>query len=213
MAKRFIDTNLFNDEFFMNLSKDSKLFYIYCFTNCDHAGIIKLNKKLCSFQTDIKDLDNCIKELSNRLVTVSKDLDNIYFLPKFLIFQYPNFPKSKVKQQESALKILNEYGIDYNSYITVSKELPNYYDNGNDNDNVNVLWIKSFKRNPSIVEYEETEKLINKFSLKIIQKTFMEAGLRNIKSLATVIKYLDDKGNLLSYDEYNSIKEKPIKEI
>ena len=43
MAKRFIDTEIFNDDWFMELSKDAKLFYIFYITNCDHAGILKLN--------------------------------------------------------------------------------------------------------------------------------------------------------------------------
>lgn len=135
MAKRFIDTNLFNDEWFMDLSKDAKLFYIYLITNCDHAGIIELNKKLCQFQTDIKDFERVRQELGNRLVTVQ---DNIYFLPKFIKFQYPNFPQSNVKQQESAIKILESYGLFAEGCLTVSKDLAKDYDNDNVNDSVSV---------------------------------------------------------------------------
>jgi len=37
MSKRFIDTNLFQDEWVNELSKDCKLFFIYHITTCDHA--------------------------------------------------------------------------------------------------------------------------------------------------------------------------------
>ena len=67
MAKRFIDTNLFDDEMFLELSKDAKLFFLYFITKCDHAGVLKLNKKLFEFQTGIKDSVRVIKELSNSL--------------------------------------------------------------------------------------------------------------------------------------------------
>lgn len=134
MAKRFIDTNIFNDEWFCDLSKDCKLFFIYYITQCDHAGVLRLNRKLCEFQTGLKSLETVIKELGNCLVTVK---ENVFFLPKFLKFQYPNFPNSNVKQQDGALKILEGFGIDFNNYLTVNKELPNsyVYVSVNDNDN------------------------------------------------------------------------------
>ena len=145
MSKRFIDTNLFNDEWFCELSKDGKMFFIYYFTNCDHAGILKLNKKLCKFQTDIANIDTVIKELGNTLVTIK---DSLYFMPKFIKFQYPNFPQSNVKQQFSAINILKTYNLwdeNLNSYLTVSKELSNPYDNDNDNVNVNIKGIENLK--------------------------------------------------------------------
>lgn len=127
MAKRFIDTDLFDDPWFMDLSKDGKIFWIYLLTKCDHAGVIDLNKKLAQFQTDINCLDTVIEELGNRLVTVREQL---YFIPKFLEFQYPGFPGSKAKAQISALEILRKNKIDFNSYLTVPEGLPNPYGNG-----------------------------------------------------------------------------------
>jgi hypothetical protein len=132
MSKRFIDTGIFDDDWFMDLSKDAKLLWLFLITKCDHAGILKLNEKLCKVQTDIKDLDTVIKQLGNRLVRVN---DHLYFIPKFIEFQYPGFPKSKVKQQESAVEILRKYGLFDNGNITVTEQLDNSYDNDNDNDN------------------------------------------------------------------------------
>ncbi len=175
--KRFIDTELFSDEWFMNLSQEAKLLYIYMFTNCNHAGIINLNVKLAEFQTGIKDIPSIIKQLGNRLERVSKVSENVYYLTKFIKFQYPNFPNSNVKQQESALKILNEYGIYFNSNGTVRKDLGKSYgtvkkdlgksygidnDNGNDNDNDNDNGNgneidKSKKINKGKLSFEEIE--------------------------------------------------------
>lgn len=154
MSKRLIDCNLFSDDWVHSLSKDAKLFFIYYTISCDHAGILKLNKSLCEFQTGIKDFERVIKELGNSLVTVK---EGMYFMPRFIKFQYPGFPRSNVKQQESALKILSLNGITkdtLNSYLTLSKELPNSYDNDNDNDNT----IKE--------RYENFIKLFNKITGK-----------------------------------------------
>jgi hypothetical protein len=161
MSKRFVDTGIFDDDWFMDLSKDAKLLWLYFITKCDHAGILKLNEKLCKVQTDIKDLTGTIKQLGNRLVTVS---EHLYFIPKFIEFQYPGFPKSNVKQQDSVIKILTKYNLIQEGKIRVSEELPNtyVYVNGNDNGNeegkiekLNIPEFEEFKEyalrsNPSI---------------------------------------------------------------
>ena len=92
MAKRFIDTGLFDDQWFMNLSKDAKLLWIYLITKCDHAGIIEINERLIEFQTGIKSFKTTGAELGSRLYFVR---ESYYFIPKYIDFQYPNFPNSR----------------------------------------------------------------------------------------------------------------------
>lgn len=120
MAKRFIDTGLFDDPWFMELSKDGKMLWIYLITKCNHAGIIDINNKLCKVQTDIENIETVIQELGNRLVRVDKQL---FFIPKFIYYQYPKFPQSTVLQQKSAIEILTKYGLFKNGKLTVDKEL------------------------------------------------------------------------------------------
>jgi hypothetical protein len=130
MAKRFIDTGLFDDPWFMDLSIDAKILWIYMITRCDHAGIIELNQKMVKLQTDINSLDTVIEQLGNRIVTLS---ERLYFIPKFITFQYPGFPDSKAKAQESAIKILQKYSSNSAVRHTLSQQLPNCYGNGNGN--------------------------------------------------------------------------------
>lgn len=138
MSKRFIDTDLFDDEWFMSLSIEGKLTWIYLITTCDHAGIVKVNTRLFNFQTGIKDFNKVLDSMSDRVMRIA---DDKLFIPKFIDFQYPGFPNSKVKAQDSALKILTRLGLYSdnqivkqlpNSYLTVRQELPNSYDNGNE---------------------------------------------------------------------------------
>jgi len=164
MSKRFIDTGIFDDDWFMDLSKDGKLLWIYIITKCDHAGMIKINSKLCKIQTGIKDLAEIVKELGNRLVTVSELL---FFVPKYIEFQYPGFPNSKVRQQNSAFEILLKYGLIKEGELTVSKDLPKSYVNVNVNDNDNEgkrgVGKKDEKPKPEdkikLAEYVEMTKL------------------------------------------------------
>lgn len=134
MSKRFIDTGLFDDDWFMELSKDAKILWLYFITKCDHAGMIKLNPKLCKVQTDIKELETVIKQLSNRLVTVS---EHLYFIPKFIDFQYPGFPNSKVRSQISAIAILKKHGLIDEENLTLIKGLNNSYEQEHEHDTDN----------------------------------------------------------------------------
>ena len=165
MAKRFIDTGLFDDPWFMDLSIEAKILWIYMITRCNHAGIIELNPKMVRLQTDINSLPTVIEQLGNRLVTLSEQL---YFIPKFITFQYPGFPDSKAKAQESAMKILQKYSSNSAVKRTLSQQLPNCYgySNGNDNDkkggpgeNIKPPWAKNFHHWSPEIQYPfESEK-------------------------------------------------------
>lgn len=149
MSKRFINTEIFEDSWFMDLTVEAKLLYIYLFTNCDHAGIIDINWRLIEVKTGIEQLANSYRtvteQLGNRLIHLK---DNYFFLPKFIKFQYPGFPKSNVRQQEGALKRLIEFGLwdekntcfnekFLNSYVTVKEQLSNPYEDGSVSDSDN----------------------------------------------------------------------------
>ena len=168
MAKRFIDTELFNDDWFSELSKDGKLLFIYFITNCDHAGFYKLNKRLLLFQTNIDNLDETLKELSSCYIIVK---ENTFWIPKFIKFQYPGFPKSKVNQQNGALKLLFQNNLSdeviiNNLTLSISFEdlgrLRKSYGNGNGNgngnvnDNVNVNDSNRYKK----FKKEESSKIV-----------------------------------------------------
>ncbi len=159
MSKRFIDTGIFDDDWFMDLSKDGKLLWIYFITKCDHAGMIKINEKLLKLQTDIKDLDTVIKQLDNRLVTVS---EHLYFIPKFIEFQYPGFPNSKVRQQQSAVDILAKHGLFDRENLTLNKQLDNSYEYVHEPDNVNGTEETKNKYSEFVsLKTEEYDKLLS----------------------------------------------------
>ena len=122
MANRNIDTGLFDDEWFMDLSKDAKLLFIYLITKCDHAGILKFNKKLTEYQTGLKGLEKLLKALSNRLVILNEGL---IFIPNFLKVQYPKGICGKAPVQISVQNILKKYGLWDEEKQTLIKGLNN----------------------------------------------------------------------------------------
>jgi hypothetical protein len=154
MAKRFIDTGLFDDDWFMNLSKDAKILWLYFLTKCDHAGIIKLNAKLCKVQTGVNDLETVREQLGNRLVTVGEQL---FFIPKFVLYQYPGFPDCKFNMAKSAISILEKYNLIKDGRLTVGQELVNSCGNGNGNGNKGGKGEKQDDKDPAYVKFYEDE--------------------------------------------------------
>jgi hypothetical protein len=127
MAKRFIDTELFHDSWFMNLCPNYKLFYIYLITNCDFAGIIDLNIRLAEFLTGIEGLGNSLervwKEFGEKRVIYLTG--NYYFLPKFIKYQYPNGLSESVKAQKSVMERLQSFNLYDKQKQTVNEQLGN----------------------------------------------------------------------------------------
>ncbi len=101
MAKRFIDTGLFQKVWFRKLSPEMKAVWLYLFTNCDHAGIIDADYELLSFMVgaEIKDIG------FNGNVIEIKDK---WYLTKFVEFQYGKLnPDNRVHQ--SVINRLNKF--------------------------------------------------------------------------------------------------------
>lgn len=122
MAKRFIDTGLFDDPWFMDLSKDGKIAWVFLITKCDHAGIIQVNDRLFKVMTGINSFTTVRQELADRLVSLR---DNYFFLPKFIYYQYPDFPKSNVNAQTGAIRRLMEFGLYSDGKLTNGQDIAN----------------------------------------------------------------------------------------
>lgn len=114
MSKRFISTEMFSDSWFMNVSVENKLFFIYLITNCDHAGIIDINWKLIEFQTGIKGISKGLSTVTQQFGCRLMHLrDNYYFIPKFIDFQYGSRLRPEVNAHLSVIRRLAEFGLSY----------------------------------------------------------------------------------------------------
>lgn len=195
MAKRFIDTGLFEDEWFSELGQQSKLFWIYYITKCDHAGFMKYNEKLIKFQTGISNLETVLKDFTNRIVRVGEQL---LFSPKFIHYQYPNFPDCNFNSAKSAKEIMIKNNIDPNSYLTVGELLPNSYGNGNVNGNSNGTSNGKGKSEPKKVELPYNSENF---------KTVWETLVKEPKWKTKTVSALQASANKLAkYDEPTAIQ-------
>jgi hypothetical protein len=108
MAKRFSDSEKWNDVWFTELNNDQKIIWIYLLDNCDNAGIFKLNIKLINFNcsTNIS-VEEFIYIFKDRITQINKES---WLINKFCTYQYGAdfLIKTGNKAVQSAIKKLME---------------------------------------------------------------------------------------------------------
>lgn len=89
MAKRFTDTEIWDEDWFLDLPNDYKLFWFYILSKCDHAGLFKVN--LRSFRGLIEVTVTPTEALAffnsgkDRIRVISETL---WFIEDFFVYQY-----------------------------------------------------------------------------------------------------------------------------
>ena len=109
MSKKFINPEIWETIEFQDLSKDAKSLYIYLYVKCDIAGFIRLNADLFTFQTKIKDIDQCLKELKDFI----KNDNGVLWLSNHLI-DNSNFPLNQ--KNNAHRKIIHLFEVCNHSY-------------------------------------------------------------------------------------------------
>lgn len=110
MTKRFTDSELWNKDWFLELSIKQKLLVKYIFDNCDIAGFLEISFKTLSFIFGEK----ITKEDFDGLIQIRFINDNTVFVEDFIKFQNgvdidelnPNYSVHK-----GIIKKLNKYNI------------------------------------------------------------------------------------------------------
>ena len=106
MAKRFIDTKIWDKAWFRKLSTKNKLVWIYLLGKCDHAGIWDADWELAEFiigeTVTFEELPDIIKDKMQYI-----EGEDQYFIPSFIDFQYGEL-KEHSKPHKSVIKRLIE---------------------------------------------------------------------------------------------------------
>jgi hypothetical protein len=120
MAKRFTATEKWNDGWFLELSKERKLVWLFLLDSCTNAGRWIKNIKMLNFCCESTLVEEDLKMIFNgRLV----DCGDFFFIPKFLKFQYPHGLNS---EKPAIISVRNEI-LRYNLYELLTESLGNDY--------------------------------------------------------------------------------------
>lgn len=152
--KRFTDAEKFKDPWYLDLTLKEKVAWEYIISECDHAGIWKVNMKLLSFCIGEKFTKEDLKTSFARNIVVVDD--EHVFIPKFLKFQYGKLSlKSNIHQ--NVIKRLKDIGITLNKE-TMSFDCPK---------GVSSLALPCVQAGPRVKEKEkDKDKVKEEYKLK-----------------------------------------------
>ena len=110
MAKRFTDSEKWQDVWFTELSNDDKIIWLYLLDTCDNAGIFKLNLRLINFNCSTnRTIEEFISIFKKRITQINEES---WLINKFCYYQYgPDFLTSKNKAVEKAVIKLTQLGV------------------------------------------------------------------------------------------------------
>ena len=107
MAKRFTETTKWNEDWFLDLNSEHKLFWIYICDNCDHAGIFKPNKRLFELligkKINVSEFISVVNEDKVRLLELN---NGRWYLTGFISFQYGGKLNENNRVHKSILALL-----------------------------------------------------------------------------------------------------------
>lgn len=110
MAKRFVDTELWQKEWFQDLTLKQKVLVKYIFENCDCAGVWEHNFRIASFIIGEKVSIEDIKEINTKKEQfIFFEKDKIY-IKNFIEFQYGTLSEN-CKPHKPVIEKLKKYKI------------------------------------------------------------------------------------------------------
>lgn len=111
MAKRFYDTGLVEQEWYMNLSPKHKALYLHLLCKCDIAGVFEVNYRMMSvYVNDTITEEDVFGSFGNRIIPLANSSSK-GIIVDFIGFQCGGCLNQKVKAHQSIMKRLSELGL------------------------------------------------------------------------------------------------------
>lgn len=157
MAKRFTDTNIWGEDWFLEMPNEYKLFWYYMLSSCDHSGIFKVNTSVFCRLNEVKLTSNKALEYFNtgkqRIRVIQ---DNVWFIEDFFVYQYGESFNTKNRVHESIEKSYKKYNISLTSIRGLKDHKDRVKDKDKDIDKdkeKNIDKVELKEKNPTIEEF------------------------------------------------------------
>lgn len=110
MAKRFSATELWDEDWFLDMPNEYKLFWFYMLSTCDHAGFFKVNLKIfCALNKIEISPSVAIKKFNSGKKRVRLIKDDFWFIEDFIYFQYGHKLNKNNNLHRSVFELLEKY--------------------------------------------------------------------------------------------------------
>ena len=142
MAKRFFSTEIWDEDWFIDMPTEYKLFWFYILSNCDHCGLFKVNlRSFCGLNGVKIDSDTALEHFNhgkNRIRIVNQ---SVWLIEDFFVYQYGSTLNLNNRVHESIKNRYEHVGIK----LTSIRGLIDLKDRVKDKDNV---FSKKVRKNP-----------------------------------------------------------------
>jgi hypothetical protein len=116
MAKRLHDTEIWEQDWFMDLPINYKLFFLYIKDKCDHSGIWRYNKSYFEAISSTKiNTTDFLETINKDQIRIIDTKNNRWLLVAFCLFQYGSTIELKSPIHRGALKQLIFNNIDFSN--------------------------------------------------------------------------------------------------
>jgi hypothetical protein len=89
MAKRFTDTEIWSEDWFLEMPSEYKLFWYYMLSECDHAGFFKINlRTFCSLNEVSVTSETALLHFNKGKDRIRQISSSIWLIEDFFVFQY-----------------------------------------------------------------------------------------------------------------------------
>jgi hypothetical protein len=213
MAKRFTDSDKWQDVWFRRLSPDMKLAYLYILDRCDMAGTIELDRELAEFQMGCPtDWEGLVKGSGTRLVPLA---NGRLWVRKFISYQNGNL-SPECNAHKPIIRLVDKYElpIDYEECAQsnenkgkrtkgtgrVQEPLAKGPGNSNGNSNGNGT-SKGKSKSKSVGQWSVPERLDSERVRELLEKfTSMRATIghpiKNLDNASVGLKNFRDQDHL-----------------
>lgn len=116
MAKRFTSTEIWKEDWFLDMPNEYKLFWFYLLSSCNHAGLFKINlKSFCALNQVKVDSEKALEYFNKGKKRIRQINGSVWLVEDFFLFQYgQNFnPNNRV--HESIRVEYQKYGVKLNT--------------------------------------------------------------------------------------------------
>lgn len=143
MSKRFTGTDIWGQDWFLDMPNEYKLFWRYILDECDHAGFYKVNTK--SFGRLIEssvDADKALSLFNVDKIRVRAVKSGLWYIEDFIVFQYGTQLNPANRVHNSILKLLAQFDLNLTSIRGLKDLNDGLKDKDKDKDNSKEIGIE-----------------------------------------------------------------------
>lgn len=122
MAKRFSSTEIWKEDWFLEMPTEYKLFWFYILSSCDQAGFFKINTKVFSIMINSEiSSEIAIEHFNKGKKRIRRVNGSMWLIEDFFKFQYGNKLNTNNKMHMGIEKIYVSHGVSTGSLEGVER--------------------------------------------------------------------------------------------